>query len=215
MYAMYSAEETYDGDGPYPPNDSGSTGLTAGHVLRDAGVISGWTQTFTLEDALTAGTQQPWITGTDWLNSQFQVDPRTGLVTVDRKSGLAGGHEYTGVGYDPVRGWVWYRQDWGDAYGVDGSLVPVPDGQEPLIGNGYFAMQAEDYGWLLGQQGDTTFFTLPTAPAPQPTPVPVDSAAQALADTLVHDGWYRQHHIGGNGRVARAAGPWLQEIGRT
>ena len=157
IYSMYNDEENLDGDGPYPPNDNGSTGLTAAKVLRAKGVISGWTQTFSLEAALTAGQRQPFITGTLWFNSMFTPDAN-GLVTVDPDSGVAGGHEYTVIGYDPMRGLVTFRNDWG-AWGLDGT--------------GVFMMEAERYGYLLEQQGDTTFFALPDQPAP--TPVAVDA----------------------------------------
>src|SRR2546423_656913 len=49
---LYSDEEVLDGDGPYPPNDNGSTGLTCAKVLKRAGMISGYQHTFSLDAAL-------------------------------------------------------------------------------------------------------------------------------------------------------------------
>jgi hypothetical protein len=199
IYSLYSAEETLDGDGPYPPNDNGSTGLTAAKVLRAKGVITGWTQTFSMEAALTAGQRQPYLNGTLWFNSMF--DPTAeGIITVDPASGLAGGHEWVVISYDPVRGLVGCLNDWG-RWGLNGT--------------GKFYMPAEKYGYLLARQGDTTFFTLPSQPAPTPTPSPepVTPAAQALAAALRYHDWVHHPHVAGNARVARAAKPWLAENG--
>lgn len=149
---LYSAEETLDGDGPFPPQDNGSSGLTCAQVLRAAGLISGWTQTFTLEDALKALTVQPFITGIPWYNSMFTADA-DGFVTVDVSSGLAGGHEIDVLGYDPATDLVEFANSWGTGFGVAG----------------HFWMKSADYGILLSQDGDTTIFTPVTQSAPQAT----------------------------------------------
>ena len=41
--ALYSAAETIDGDGPYPPHDNGSTGLSVCKAAQNAGWITGFT----------------------------------------------------------------------------------------------------------------------------------------------------------------------------
>ncbi len=189
-YKLYSAEETLDGDGPYPPQDNGSTGLTLAKVLRAAGLISGWTQTFTLDDALKALTQTAFVTGTVWYNSMFTPSAE-GVVTVDASSGVAGGHEYEVVGYDDAKGLVRFANSWGAGWGVEG----------------YFFMQAEDWGSLLAQQGDVTIFT----PVSQPAPTPTDPDA-ALAAVAHH--WVTEHHIGDNARMAHALKTWLVATGR-
>lgn len=189
-YRLYSAEETLDGDGPYPPNDNGSTGLTLAKALRAAGLIAGWTQTFTLDDALKALTQTPYVTGTLWFNSMFTPSSE-GVLTVSPGSGIAGGHEYEVVGFDDTRGLVKFANSWGTGWGQ----------------SGYFFMQAEDWGSLLSQQGDVTIFT----PASQPAPTPADPDA-TLAVTAKP--WVAEHHIGDNARMAYALKVWLAATGR-
>ena len=193
IYSFYNDEENLDGDGPYPPNDNGSTGLTAAKVLRAKGVISGWTQTFGLNAALTAGQKQPFITGTLWFNSMFEPNPE-GIITVDPKSGVAGGHEWTVIGYDPARGLVKMRNDWG-AWGIDGTGVAL--------------LEAERYGYLLDQQGDTTFFALPSQPAPTPVP-PTPGDPDAALAAVAHP-WVRHLHttIAGNAGMRAALKAWL------
>lgn len=195
-YRLYDAEETLDGDGPYPPNDNGSTGLTLAKALRAAGLISGWTQTFSLDAALKALTQYPLATGTVWFNSMFDSSPE-GVLTVSRSSGVAGGHEYEIVGYDDARGLVKFANSWSTSWGVDG----------------YGYMQAEDWGSLLADRGDVTVFTPLSQPAPVPTPTPVDAADAALA--AVAKPWVRRHHtsIAGNSKMRDALKAWLDEKG--
>lgn len=185
---FYSAEETLDGDGPYPPQDNGSSGLTAAKVARGAGLIPGWTQTFTLEDALTFGQKQPFIAGTDWFNSMFQADAE-GIVKVDPNSGLAGGHEYVVSSFDSARGLVGFDNSWSTDWGKAGR----------------FFIEVESWGQLLARQGDTTFFTPVSQPAPTPTPVPPATALEALGQAVRHNGWYQHHHVGDNAHVAHAA----------
>lgn len=194
---LYSAEETLDGDGPFPPQDNGSTGLTLAKVLRAAGLISGWQQTFSLDDALKALTVYPLAVGTIWLNSMF--DPSgEGILTVDLKSGVAGGHEYEVIGYDAIQGLVHLVNSWGTGWG--------------LRGHGW--MQAEDLGALLDRQGDVTVFTPATSPAPVPNPPTPADADDVLAAALRHDNWIGRPHIGDNARVARAGRGWLAAHGR-
>lgn len=190
-YQLYSAEEQYDGGGPWPPNDNGSSGLTLAKVLRDVGAIAGWTQTFTLDDALKALGQYPLAIGTVWFNSMFDPDPQ-GIITVSRSSGLAGGHEYEAVGYDQPRGLVHLANSWGTSWGE----------------SGYFWMAAEDLGLLLEDQGDVTVFTPLTNPAPVPTPVLVDANADDVALARVLDPWAEAPHVGQNHRAAMAYLQW-------
>lgn len=189
---LYSAEETLDGDGPFPPQDNGSTGLTLAKVLRAAGLISGWQQTFSLDDALKALTQFPLAVGTRWFNSMFEPSSE-GVLTVNPSSGLAGGHQYEVVGYDAARGLVKIPNSWGTDWGVAG----------------YAYMQAEDLGALLAKQGDVTIFTPLSQPAPTPTPPVPPDTDHAFATVLRAHNWINQPHIGQNAQVAKAAKTWL------
>lgn len=188
-YVLYNAEENLDGDGPYPPNDYGSSGLTCAKALRNVGLISGWYQTFSLEDALKALSQTPMITGLNWYNSMFSPNAM-GYVRVDTSSGLAGGHEIEVVGYDNTLGMVKFANSWGTSWGQ----------------NGYFYLQAEDWGTLLDQQGDTTIFK----PNTEPAPVPTDPNA-VLAS--VAKPWVSHHHIGENAKMAKALKVWMKVEG--
>jgi hypothetical protein len=49
-----AAAETIDGDGPYPPNDKGSSGLSGAQAAAQAGFAGGYQHFFSLADALTA-----------------------------------------------------------------------------------------------------------------------------------------------------------------
>jgi hypothetical protein len=193
-YRLYSAEELADGDGPYPPYDNGSTGLTLAKTLRAAGTISGWTQTFTLDDALKALAQYPLAIGTYWYNSMF-TPLSDGVVQVHASSGVAGGHEYEAVGYDDTRGLVKLANSWGTSWGR----------------GGYFFLAAEDLGTLLDQQGDVTIFTPLDQPAPTPTPAPDDPYATWAATARP---WAAGHHssIGGNSHMAKVTRAYIAAV---
>jgi hypothetical protein len=196
---LYSdATRADDYPGQYPPDDTGSDGLTIAKVLKAAGEISGYQHTFTLDDALKALSITPYITGIRWYNSMFEPSPE-GVLTVSAASGTAGGHELVVDEYDDARGLVGLTNSWTDTWGVQGRCY----------------IQAEDYGTLLDQQGDVTIFTPLTQPAPTPTPGPVDDADQALA--VVARPWVARHHtsIAGNHRMQVALKTWLATKGLT
>ena len=68
---LYSDAETIDGNGPYPPNDYGSSGLSIAKALKSAGLISSYQHTFTLNDALLALTTYPILVGINWYQEMF------------------------------------------------------------------------------------------------------------------------------------------------
>jgi hypothetical protein len=187
--ALYSDAETIDGDGPYPPNDNGSTGLSIAQALVAGHMIPGYRHTFTLDDALRALTQTPLITGISWYDDMFNPDSE-GIVRPG--GGLAGGHEVVVDEHDPDRGLVGFSNSWGAGWGLAGR----------------FYMSTTDYGRLLDDAGDVTVL-LPLAPAPDPA----DPADRALATALRTDGWVSARHVGANRRAARAAQVWLNTKG--
>jgi hypothetical protein len=90
LYSDATKADPYPGD--YPPEDTGSDGLSVAKVLKARGLISGYTHTFSLDDALSALSTQPVIIGINWYESMF--DPASnGLVTISPRSPVAGGHE--------------------------------------------------------------------------------------------------------------------------
>lgn len=191
--ALYSdATRADDYPGSYPPDDTGSSGLAIAKVLKAHDLISGYQHTFSLSDALRALTQYPLMVGTVWYRSMFTPSPE-GVLTVDPRSGVAGGHEYVVDEYDAVRGLVGMTNSWGTSWGIQGRAY----------------MQAEDLGALLDQQGDVIVLLPLTAPAPVPTPDP-DHALAAVARP-----WLAHHHtsIAGNAKMAAAVRTWLHEKG--
>jgi hypothetical protein len=191
---MYSRATQLDPwDGWYDPTkdavDTGSDGLSVAKALTEAGMISGYRHAFTLADALDALMSQPIITGTNWLTNMF-TPTAEGLVTPG--GDLAGGHEYVADGYDDVRGWVWFTNSWGWGFGLAGR----------------FAMEAEAWGNLLGQDGDVTIFVPPTAPAPVPDP-PLDDLAADRTFAAALRPWATGRHVGANAKAAGAVRTWL------
>lgn len=98
--------------------------------------------------------------GIPWLNSMFDTDAN-GVITVDRSSGTAGGHEFVVSAYIPSAGLYRMDNSWGTGWGIGGSAF----------------FKAADLQYLLRQDGDVTqpSFLLP-APPPAPDPTGVSDA---------------------------------------
>lgn len=158
--SLYSDAETIDGDGPYPPNDNGSSGLSIAKALVNAKLIVGYQHTFSLDDALKAGSVTPFIAGINWYQGMFTPD-KDGRVHITGQ--LAGGHEILCRQIDATNKRVWFDNSWGTSWGVGGR----------------FYLTFDDFGKLLNQNGDVTIFTKLTSPAP--VPVTTNSTDVALA----------------------------------
>ncbi len=155
-----------DVPGAYPPQDTGSSGIGVAKALVALGLAEQYTHAFSmaaLNSALQAG---PVLVGTIWLASMFE-SAASGRIFVDRRSPVAGGHEYEISGYNPSADRYKIPMSWGTGFGADGWA---------WIGAG-------DMAWLLSQQGDVTVPSLATAPVP-PTPTPVPSPARPDAADL-------------------------------
>lgn len=143
--------------------DTGSDGLTSSKVAKESGVCSGYQAALDLDSSLQQLMKVPGITGIPWYNSMFDV-PSNGLITVDTKSGLAGGHELVvdeivaadapgnGTGALLVGGDNSWGASWGD--------------------QGRWYMTGVNWWKLRQQQGDVYFWTPNSEPAPTPTPTP-------------------------------------------
>lgn len=159
--ALYSAAEGIDGDGPFPPNDNGSTGLSVCKAAKNAGLISGYVHCLTLTsvlDALSSG--HAVILGTNWYDSMDNPDS-SGLVSISPGAQVRGGHEYLARGIDTANRLVRLDNSWGTGWGQQGSFC---------------------YSWdtlqrLLSEQGDGTVSVPVTQPPPQPQPPKPDPAA--------------------------------------
>ncbi len=130
--------------GIYPPNDTGSDGLSVMKVLKNRGLISGYTHAFSADQVFRALQLVPGITGITWLSGCDKPNS-SGVV---KYRGLArGGHEIELVGLDMVKGVVWFCNSWGLGWGL----------------GGYFAMTLDDYAKALADNGDATFPKLSAA----------------------------------------------------
>lgn len=162
-YHDNTANDSYPGTytpGDPSSDDTGSDGLTASKMAVAAGVASGYRAALDLDSSLQALMKAPGITGIPWYNSMFTAGPG-GLLTVDMKSGLAGGHELCVdeiVTGDQAAGktLVGGPNSWGASWGAQGRWY----------------MTADDWWALRKQQGDVYFWTPKAAPVPTPTPDP-------------------------------------------
>lgn len=162
--AIYSAAETLDGDGPYPPNDNGSSGLSVAKVATTDGYVSGYQHATSVDAAHTAIQAGPFITGTNWMTG-MDTPNAEGIVT--RSGQVRGGHEYVCREYDAARDLWWFDNSWGVDYGLQGR----------------FAYDSQTFDWLLGQGGDVTALVPVNQPAPTPTPTPAPSGGHTLTFT--------------------------------
>jgi hypothetical protein len=150
--AVYSAATLIDPfPGDWPPEDTGSDGLSVAKVLKAAGWISGYRHAFSLSDLLAGLMQVPCIVGTEWMSAMNDPNDEGIAHPVGRTEG---GHEYICDGYEADRGLLWFTNSWGVGWGSLGT----------------FAMPAEEFGILLDRQGDATFFVPLTEPQPEPEP---------------------------------------------
>lgn len=199
---VYSGAEDIDGDGPYPPQDNGSSGPSACQVLKNMGLIGGYTHCFSLADVLDALEDGPVGIGSNWYSSFDQPDS-SGLVTVSPGAQVRGGHEYLARGKDTDARLVHLDNSWGDGWGAKGS----------------FSMSWDTLGRLLGEQGDGTVPVPLSQPAPAPVPGPPPPAPDPgpdAADLVLYRqvrGWVTQHHAGQNGAIARDLQHWISAKG--
>lgn len=119
--AIYSAAETIDGDGPYPPQDNGSSGLSVAQAALNEGVIAGYTHCFTayeIADAL-----QDWclIFGVNWYDS-FDHPDSNGLITISPGAQVRGGHEILCRVIDVERQLLGCDNSWGTSWGQYGAF---------------------------------------------------------------------------------------------
>ncbi len=202
---VYSDAEVIDGDGPYPPNDNGSSGLSVAKVLKNRGLISGYRHAFSLTDALDALQDGPVLWGTNWLTGRDNVNS-AGLIKYTGSS--RGGHELVLRSYDPATGLVGGDNSWGATWGYKGS----------------FFISVTDLGKSLADQGDITVLIPLSQPAPVPTPVPTPAPPSnlTLAEVLAFlEAWWSptlawavdERHVGDNKKAAAHARTLAQQVG--
>jgi hypothetical protein len=157
LYSEATALDDYQGD--YPPDDTGSDGLSIGKALKARGWISGYTHVLSGANGIALALQtSPVIIGINWYES-FYEPSASGQITLSTGSQLAGGHEVEVIGYDVEKGLFEFENSWGTEWGVGG--------------NAFIADGLMDQ--LMTADGDCTVFTPVTAPAP----VPIEDPALA------------------------------------
>lgn len=180
---LYSeATKLDDFQGDYPPNDTGSDGLSVSKALHHRGWISGYRHVLSGAMGVAMALQHyPVIVGLPWYSSMSSPD-KHGHVYVAHNARMIGGHEVAIIGYDVVEDSFRFRNSWGESWGMSG--------------DGTVSRSLLDR--LLGEQGDATVFTPAGADAPYPLPDP-DTAR--LAGKL--DPWLRQRFPGIGASKAR------------
>ena len=197
---IYSAAETIDGDGPYPPNDNGSSGPSAAQAARNMGLISGYTHALSLDDVLDMLEDGPVGIGSNWYTSMD--NPNTsGLVTISKGATVRGGHEYLCRGKDVSAQVLHLDNSWGTSWGIKGS----------------FSYSYATLERLLGEQGDGTQSIPLSSPAPTPThtpPAPTPSPSDP--DQVLYQAtsqWMTSKHTGANAATAEDLVAWARAKG--
>lgn len=200
LYHYATTLDPYPGN--YPPDDTGSDGVSVCQAAKKLGLISGYTHATSLAAALNALVAGPIITGVKWYNSMF--DPRPdGQVVVDPASGLAGGHEFEVSGLEVATRRIWCWNSWGPGWGVFGA----------------FYLTWDAWSSLLDDDGDATvpvpITVAPPAPTPAPGPgEPLSPETVSLIRALKHKEWDTREHIGWSATVAKRGHEWRRSIGQ-
>jgi hypothetical protein len=145
---FYHAETMIDDaeiPGHWPPTDTGSAGIYASRVAKQRGWIASYQHAFSVTTLLGWLGRQPASIGVPWLNSMFEPSSKTALLKVDKRSGVAGGHQVCLDGIDPKTSRVRVANSWGTSWGDHGRAW----------------LRYDDLAWLLGQGGDAVTATLP------------------------------------------------------
>lgn len=180
LYSVATKLDPYDGS--FPPDDTGSDGLSVAKAAKAAGLISGYLHLTSVAACHTAIQSGPFIVGSDWY-AGFDSPGPDFVVTITGT--VRGGHEYECVGYDANVDLWEFVNSWGTSYGHQGRFF-------------YSSMTFEK---LLAANGDATSFVPITSPAPKPDPDAV-LAQQAKIFTATH-------HVGGNERMSKALKAWM------
>lgn len=169
--------------GSYPPEDTGSDGLSAAKALKARGLISGYLHATDLPSMQAALQDTPVIVGVNWY-SGFDRPDRNGHVSVSGV--IRGGHEFEIVGMDVTAQTFTAVNSWGPGWGV----------------NGTFNFSFSDMARLLSENGDCTQLLPLTAPVPTPTPATDEDIAAWWSASR---DWANASHVGSNKTAARAA----------
>lgn len=182
LYSLATKIDPYGGE--YPPDDTGSDGLSVSKAAQQMNFISGYVWATTVEEAIALIQQGPFITGTDWTTAMDHPNSE-GIILKPASGSVRGGHEYVCRQRDSSRGLWWFDNSWGDSWGKAGR----------------FAYDDAGMAALLARGADITQSVPLTSPAPEPTPGDPDLVAWA-ADTKP---WATSHTFSTMTKAGRAA----------
>lgn len=152
--SLYSDATKLDGySGSYPPNDTGSDGLSVAKAAKARGLISGYTHATSLNAMISALQTTPVIVGVNWYEG-FDNPNSNGTVKI--AGSVRGGHEFEVLGVDLEERIFWAINSWGTGWGKDGR----------------FSFSFDTMTQLLAEDGDCTQLLPLSVPAPTPTPTP-------------------------------------------
>lgn len=153
---VYSAATKLDPfPGDYPPDDTGSDGLSAAKACKNLGLISGYLHATSLDAMQNALQDTPVIVGVNWYEG-FDEPDNDGVVSVSGR--VRGGHEFEVVGLDVENKLFHAVNSWGTGWGK----------------NGHFWFSFDSMTRLLSEDGDCTQLLPLTVPSPTPAPTPSD-----------------------------------------
>lgn len=183
--ALYSAATVLDEfAGEWPPEDTGSNGLSVAKACRRAGLISGYRHAIGLEAALTALAGRPVITGVTWWSSFDDPEP-DGCAEITPGAYRRGGHEVVLDELDVDNLRVWFTNSWGLGWGLGGRAW----------------WSWDTFARLLADDGDVTVFVPLSEPTPVPDPGPeADGPLDDLTSLFRRwwaevEIWWRRHNL--------------------
>ncbi len=136
LYSLATKLDPYQGQ--YPPDDTGSDGLSVAKAAKQMGLIREYRHAFSMAQALAALQAGPVITGVNWYEAMFEP---TEQGFVHPQGEIAGGHEFLVRGYVAARRpYVLCMNSWGSGWGLGGK----------------FKLFVDEWQKLLDEQGDVT-----------------------------------------------------------
>lgn len=140
--ALYSlATHLDDIPGVYPPDDTGSSGLSAAKAAKQKGYIKSFKHAFNMDQALNALQIGPVITGVSWYEG-FDHPDQYGMVVVSGQ--VRGGHEFVVRGFEPAADIADSVLDADNSWGYSWGL------------RGRFRFTVATWQQLMDNQGDVT-----------------------------------------------------------
>lgn len=188
VYSLATQLDSYSGT--YPPEDTGSDGLSAAKAAQQLGFTPGYLHITSIASAQAAIQNGPFMVGASWYSGMDSPDSN-GLVHVNGT--VRGGHEFECIGYS-VENQLWeFVNSWGDSWGK----------------SGHFFVSETDFERLLKQGGDATQLQPLSVPTPTPTPTPVVNSVTKVFtsdQSSSLDDWANSPHVWS--KATHAAQAW-------